>query len=492
MILKGSSDQRFLAKVQPQTWKNPTPLPLYDFVVIGGGASGISAAREAVRLGAEHVALIEGNRLGGDRLAFGTVPMLSLTVAAREAKELTDILARKGAFSEAMEMMRRKRAKLADNLSAERLQEEGISLFFGHARFHHPKEIVVERSGEVLQIAFHKALITSGARAVIPRFSGVETVPYRTFETVFDIEKLPERMVIWGGNSTAVEAAQTFSRFGCRVTLIDQAERLLSDAEPHVSDAMERILSEEGVRIKLHTSVLEGSSSGEEIKLRLSRFGNEELLETDEFLIAAGKTANVDHLSLDLAGIETTTGGVLVDNTLRTTTKQIFACGDVIGERFAGQTAEAQATLAVRNGLKGGRERFDRLVIPHVIYTDPEIAHVGALAEVMTEKGIEFRRLSINFSETDRGVIGEEDGELELLLAADGTILGATVIHPLAGELLAEITLAMTHRLPLQALAGIHRPFATRIRALTELAEEELRRQPKQSGWKNWLRHLKK
>lgn len=492
MLTQGSSDQRFTAKVQPSNWQNPPPASRYDFLVIGGGASGVAAAREAKLCGAQKVALIEATRLGGDRLAHGAVPMLSLLAGSREAAQVSDVIVRQRAFTECLEMMRRKRAKLADAISADRLTEEGIDLFFGHARFDTPTEVVVEQSGELLQLEFTKALITSGARPTIPQLPGFETISYRTPETIFELERIPERLAILGAGAQGVEMAQAFARFGCRVSLIDKSERLLPEAEHRASELLERALAEDGVQIKLHTSVVGVQSVNRAIQLRLNRFGNDELLEVDELLVAVGRTPNIENLSLELAGVETVQNGIFVNDTLQSTSKQIYACGDVIGERLSRQTAEAQAIMAVRNALTGSKKRLSQLIVPWVLFTQPEVAHVGMNSELLNAQEIAFRRLSINFTEQERGVIEEEDGELELLVNSDGIILGASAIHPLAGELLAEVTLAMAHHLPLQALAGIHRPFATRIRALSQLAEEELRLRPKSSRLKRFLIALKK
>lgn len=479
MELHGSSDQRYASMVQPAHWENPTPATRYDLVVIGGGASGIAAAREAKLCGAKHVALIEATRLGGDRLTHGTVPFLSLLTGARKAAHITDIIERNRHFVQTLEMMRRKRAKLASAISAERLVEEGIDLFFGTARFHSPSEVMIDWSGNSELLLFSKALITTGARATIPQLAGFDQIPFRTPETLYDFEKVPERMAILGGGGQGVEIAQVFARFGTRVTLIDKADRLISEAELYASDLLERTLADNGVQIKLHTSVTSAKKVEGALQLQINRLGNDELLEVDEVAIAIGTTPNTHNLSLELAGVETVQNGVFINDNLQTTNRQIYACGNVIGDRLSRQTAEAQAILAVRNAIRGERGKLSELVAPWLIFTDPEIAHVGSSSEELTAKEIPFQRLAIDFTDQERGVIEEEEGVLEILIAPNGTILGASAIHSIAGELLAEISLAMARKLKLQDLAGVHRPFATRIRALSDLAEEQKRLQPK-------------
>ena len=477
MLANDTSDQRFLEKVHPSRPVRPDIPDRYDFLVIGGGASGIAAAREAKRLGAARIALVEAGILGGDRLAYGAVPMLALLGGARRAARAADLPEKRKIFAETLEMMRRKRNRLADACSAQRLAEEGIDVFFGYASFESPKSVSVRLGNERVELAFSKALVATGARPAVPAIPGFSELKLKNLGDMFDLERLPDRLAVLGAGAHGVEIAQAFARFGCETTLIDKADRVLPQAEERASELLSRQLEDDGVKLRLRAGVIEARQRADGVSLRIERFGNEEEILVDHLLVLAGRTPNVDGLSLDLCGAETSSGSVLIDEHLQTTAPGIYACGDVVALARSPQTAEAQATLAVRNALKFGREKISDLVVPWVAFTEPEIAHVGRTKAELERAGAEFRAVSVSFTEQDRGLLEEEDGEMELALGPKGEILGASVVHPFAGELLAEISLAMARGLKLQELAGIHRPFPTRIRALGELAEAERRHQ---------------
>ena len=477
MLANDTSDQRFLEKVRPLRPARPEIPARYDFLVIGGGASGIAAAREAKRLGAERIALVEAGILGGDRLAYGAVPMLALLGGARKAAKRADLSDKRRIFAETMEMMRRKRNRLADDCSAAKLTSEGIDLFFGRAAFDGPKSVAVDLGGEKVRLEFAKALIASGATNAVPQIPGFSELKPLQLGDVFDFETLPERLAVMGAGPHGVEVAQAFARFGSEVYLIDKADRVLPQGEERASELLLRQLEEDGVKVRLLAGVLEARQRENGVQLQIERFGNDERIEVDRFLVFAGRVPNVKGLALENCGVEVSSGAVLVNGHLQTTARGIYACGDVVALARSPQSAEAQATLAVRNALKFGRESISDLVVPWVAFTEPEIAHVGRTEAELKAAGAEFRKVGISFTEQERGLIEEEDGEMEILLGPKGEILGADAIHPIAGELLAEISLAMARGLKLQELAGIHRPFPTRIRALGELAEAERRRQ---------------
>src|SRR5437764_807160 len=228
-------DRQLVAHTFPEGWQNPRPEGRYNLVVIGAGTAGLVCAAGAAGLGAR-VALIEKNRLGGDCLNYGCVPSKALLRCARVAAAVRgagDYGVRVPApvevdFAEVMRRMRRLRAGISANDSAERFRGLGVDVFLGAARF--TGLGTVEVAGQTLRFA--RAVIATGARAAVPAIPGLAEAGYLTNETVFDLAALPRRLVVLGAGPIGCELAQAFRRFGSEVHLVNRSPALLAREEP--------------------------------------------------------------------------------------------------------------------------------------------------------------------------------------------------------------------------------------------------------------------
>ena len=194
-----------------------------------------------------------------------------------------------------------------------------------------------------------------------------------------------------------------------------------------------------------------------------------EVAEGDELLVAAGRAPNVEGLELKSAGVRADGSGVIVDGQLRTDNPVIYAVGDVCSEEKFTHAADAQARIAVQNALFFRRLEVRGLVVPRCTYTSPELAHVGYDPEGARAAGFQVDTITIPMAESDRAVLdGEQAGFLRLhLLRGSDRILGATVVSSHAGELISELSLAITHKLGLRKMGGIIRPYPTRSEVLS-------------------------
>ena len=473
-----AANLELLENAHPSDWVNPEPAPLYDLVVVGAGTAGLVAASGAAGLGAK-VALVERHLMGGDCLNYGCVPSKALLRCARAVEDVRraadfGVVVPAGAradFPRIMERMRRLRARIAPNDSARRFKAKGADVFLGDARF--AGRSVVEVEGKKLR--FKKALIATGARAEAPPIPGLAETGYRTNETVFSLTELPRRLLVLGGGPIGCELAQAFARFGSAVTLVHTHERVLPREDEDAAACVERALAKDGVRLILSARPVRAERRGPDKVLHVEAGGAAFEFAADELLVGAGRAPNIEGLGLEAAGVEyDAREGVRVDDFLRTTHPRIYAAGDVCSERKFTHLADFQARLALQNALFLGRRRASSLVVPWCTYTDPEVARVGLSERDAREGGVPFRTFVQKLEDVDRAILdGEEEGFVKVLVR-EGTdrLLGASIVARHAGDLISELTLAMTGGLGLTALGRAIHPYPTQAEAVRRLGDQ--------------------
>lgn len=494
MLPEHPDDQRLVAAVRPAHWVNPTPQGTYNLVVLGGGPAGLVAAFGAAGLGAR-VALVERDALGGDCLLHGCVPSKALLAVAHAAARVRaasalGISVPSGTVSvdaaAALDRLRRIRADIGPHDSAERLTREGVDVYFGEARFSGATTVSVAGT----ELRFAKALIATGAHATIPDVPGLRALRPLTHQSLFDLTALPPRLTVLGAGVVGCELAQAFARLGSTVTLLDAADRVLSREDGEASRRVAHQLQADGVALHLGITVDraeplgEHAGSGHRLCLADGR-----TVEGDALLVATGRAPNLD-LDLARAGVASTPSGIEVDDTLRTTNPRVYACGDVLGHTQYTHAADHQARAVLRNALFLGQARASSLVVPRVTYTDPEVAAVGLSAREAASRA-EVSTFTATLEETDRGRTDGASGHCAVHTDPQGRILGACIVAADAGELLAPLTLAMTHGITLGQLAQTIHPYPTRSELLFKVASayNRTRLTPRVKGWMaRWLR----
>lgn len=493
-------DVRLIENVHPPVWTPPMPASKYHVVVVGAGTAGLITSIAAAGLGAR-VALIEADRMGGDCLNVGCVPSKLLISAARALRA-----ARRGLrdgmmhgsdpvadFPAIMNRMRNVRGNISVHDSAARYKQQGVDVFFGRGEFVNGNTCVVNGT----PLNFRRAVICTGARAAVPNVSGLAEVGFLTNETVFNLTELPRRMVVLGGGPIGCELAQTFAAFGSHVTVIQKEPRILPRDSAAASEVVANAFRAEGITVISNalTSKVESAGSGK--RVIYSVVGEPEAsVECDEILVATGRAPNVAGLGLERLGIEfDVRNGVKVDASLRTSSPCIYAAGDVCSAFRFTHAADVMARVVVQNVLSLGSSKFDPKRIPWSTYTSPEVAGVGLTPAAAEKQGIPFREYTESFSRVDRAILdGETDGFVSILTGKkNDRILGATIVHPHAGELIGEVTMAMTHGIGLSKLSRSIRPYPTSSEVFKRVADscsrERLKPWVKQllGMWLRWL-----
>lgn len=468
-------NETLVSNVHPSDWINPEPLSRYNLVVIGAGTAGLITAAGAAGLGAK-VAVIERFLLGGDCLNVGCVPSKCLIRSSRAAEDIRTA-SQFGVsvadeprvdFSAVMERMRRLRAHISQNDSAQRFRDLGVDVFLGEGQFSGSNTIQVE--GKTLN--FKKAVIATGARAVHPPVEGLAEAGFLTNETVFSLTERPRRLAVVGGGPIGCELAQAFRRLGSQVTLIEMSAQFLAREDPEASRLLAETFRREGIDVRLSTRLEKVTSTDTEKQLHLEREGRKEVLGVEEIFVGVGRAPNVENLNLEAAGVKYNKRGVLVNDYLQTTNSRIYGAGDVCMRWKFTHAADAAARIVIQNALFLGRKKLSALTMPWCTYTDPELAHVGMYEREAREKGLEVDQFVRPLSEVDRGIIDGETGFVKVLVKK-GTdqILGATIVARHAGEMISEISLAIVGGIGLKTLSNVIHPYPTQTEAIRQTAD---------------------
>jgi pyruvate/2-oxoglutarate dehydrogenase complex dihydrolipoamide dehydrogenase (E3) component len=341
--------------------------------------------------------------------------------------------------------------------------------------------------GTVLR--FKKALIATGARPARPPIPGLEEAGYLTYENVFDLTECPKRLLVIGGGPVGCELAQAFARLGSRVILVQDEAMFLVNEERDAAQLLSDALARDGIEIHLDTQTTGVRVEGGDKVADLVNNATKSTVRVDQILVGVGAAPNVEGLGLEAAGVAyDKTGGVHIDDFLRTTNRRIFAAGDVCGETRFPHVEGAAGRIVVANALYSGRRRLSAEVMPWCTFTDPEIAHVGMYVTEARRRNIPVMTFTILMHQVARAITdGEEDGFVKLhVREGTATILGATVVASHAGDLINEISLAMSAKLDLRALARVNQPYPTQSQAINLAARAYVASRPKLIP--TWLR----
>jgi len=432
-----------------------------NMIVIGAGSGGLVASYIAAAVKAK-VTLIEKHKMGGDCLNTGCVPSKALIRSARYLDQIrrSEEYGLKAAsvdfdFAEVMQRVQGVVKKVEPHDSVERFTGLGVEVIEGAALIKDP--YTVEVNGQTLTA--RNIVVATGARPFVPPIEGIDQIDYLTSDNLWEIRELPKRLVVLGGGPIGCELAQSFARFGSKVSIVEMAPRLMIREDDDVAEIVTQRFESGGIDVLTGHRAKQFKVEGGEKILLAEVDGKDIELQFDQVLVAVGRVANTTGFGLEELGVKISDRRTVeVNDFLQTNFPNIYACGDVAGPYQFTHTAAHQAWYAAVNSLFGQIKRFkvDYSVIPFATFTDPEVGRVGLNELDAQAQGVAYEVTRYGLDDLDRAIADGEDHGFVKVLTVPGKdkILGATIVGEHAGDLIAEFVTAMRHGLGLNKILG--------------------------------------
>lgn len=442
----------------------------YDLVVLGGGPAGYPAAIRASQLGAG-VCLIEKGPLGGTCLNWGCIPTKTLHGLAHliEQAGQGERLGAEGSIRPEAESLFEHKREVVSSLvgGIERLIEKrNIDLVRGTGRLIGPGEIDVEGVGLIKGKALLVA--TGSSEAILPglEFDGEKIL---NSTDILDLGRIPESLIVVGGGVIGCEFASIFNALGSRVTIIEMLPSIIATEDAQIVRFLQTFFKKKGIGLKLRTKVEEAETSNSGVACKLE---SGEEIEAELLLVSVGRRPNIAGIGLEELGVETGSGGIVVNDRMETNVEGLYAAGDVTGGLLLAHVATREGIVAAENAL-GGSSRVDYSAMPSTIYTLPEVSRVGLTEEQAKELGTAIVTGRFPFAANGKAKgLGEEEGFVKWVASKeDGRLLGLHIIGPQATELLAAGIIAVERGMTADEFGAAVFPHPTLSESLAEAAE---------------------
>ncbi|MDP7143066.1 MAG: dihydrolipoyl dehydrogenase [Alphaproteobacteria bacterium] len=422
----------------------------FDVIVIGAGPGGYVCAIRAAQLGLKTACVEKRDTLGGTCLNIGCIPSKALLHASEKYSEaenhFADFGIKTGKVSLDLKAMMKHKDDVVDS------NTKGIEFLFKKNKITWLKGAgSIPAKGEVkvgkdTYKAKHIVIATGSDVASLP---GIEIDEKKVVSSTgaLELTKVPNKMVVIGGGVIGLEMAAVWSRLGASVTVIEYMNKILPPMDNEISKEAQKIFKKQGLDFKLSTKVTEvkNTKSGVKLTTEPANGGDAETLDADIVLVAVGRKAYTDKLGLDKVGVKTDDRGrIETDGHFKTNVDGIYAIGDVIAGPMLAHKAEEEGVVLAEM-LAGQSGHIDYNLIPGVVYTWPEVAEVGKTEEQLKDEGVDYKVGKFPFMANGRArAMGAIDGFVKILAdAKTDQVLGAHIIGPEAGTLIAEITAVM-------------------------------------------------
>ncbi len=432
----------------------------YDIAIIGAGSAGLVVASASATMGAR-VLLVENRKMGGDCLNYGCVPSKAFLKAAHLAKSMkkADSYGLKDAtftsdIKSTMAYVQSVIAQIEPHDSVERFESLGVHVMLGQGKIVDNQHIRVDNK----VYSARRIVISTGSTAAIPPIPGLSEVDFYTNENIFEMERLPKKLVVLGGGPIGLELGQGFCFLGSEVHVIDGLPKLFAKDEAEVSDIMQEQFLKDGMNLHLGAKIVKLEKFEKGTRITIEKDGEAKTLECDAVLVSLGRIPNTQNLGLEEAGVDVDEKGFIkVDNRLQTSLKHVYACGDVHGGYMFTHVAGYEASVVIKNALvysKLSKASYNN--IAWTTYTSPKVAHVGMLTSEAEKKGISYKTITLPIGGTDRAKTEDDQvGFIKVLVDSKKKVLGATIVGEKADEIIPVLSLLVAKKWKLSTVNAI-------------------------------------
>ncbi len=429
----------------------------YDLAIIGKGAAAFSAAIKISELTSNQIkiAMIGYGPIGGTCVNVGCVPSKYLIEASKNfemaKKPLYDGIKADASidFDKFMESLngfvsderKEKYEKVIKNF-------DNIDLYDGKAKFLDKNTVAVNND----RITAFNFLIATGSKTFIPDIKGL--TDYYTSENIWNIRKIPEKLVILGSGEVAIELAYAFSNFGSEVHIFNRSDRILKGFDEDITDNLRKIMENHG--IKFHTGV-----NINEIKSKTLSYGNNSV-NFDEIIVATGRIPNIDDLDLNKAGIKFNNRGIIVDKYFKTSNENIYAAGDCVDQELKLETLAGKEGAVSAENIFGSEKTVNIKNVPWVVFCDPNVASVGYTEKELKSMNIKYNIRKIDLKNVVKAnILKSNDGIAKVISDENGTIIGVQVLAPNAAEFIIEGVYLIQNKLTYNDIINSSHVFPT-------------------------------
>jgi len=454
----------------------------FNLITIGGGSAAFAAAIKAAELGAT-VAIVEEGVIGGTCLNKGCIPTKNLLRAGeiyygsgKHDFAGINLKSKRLNFSALIEQKDKlvkelRKSKYLDILKS----NPAIKFIKGRAEFLSDKEVKVGK--DILKA--EQFIIATGASPSILPIDGLDKVEYLTSTEALDLKKLPKSMLILGGRFVALEFAQMYNHFGTKVAVLQRSQTIIPDDEEEISIALQKFLTDEGIKIVTGVKILSVKEEGG-IKIVTCEIGGKKKnFKAESLLMATGRSPNTSGLGLEKIGVKLNDkGAIIVDDEMRTSAPNIWAAGDVTGEPMLVTVAAHQGAVAAQNATDDCCHRkADLSVVPHAIFTHPQVASVGFKEKEAIEKGYKVKTRVLDFHLVPKAAVIRDMMGLIKMIVEDGTdiILGVHILSPEAGDIIHEATLSVKNKMTIHEIIDIIHVYPTLSESIKIVAQSFLK-----------------
>lgn len=455
-------------KVVGEIESNKNKATHYDLIIIGGGSAAFAAAIKASELEKKVLMINDGLPIGGTCVNVGCVPSKTLIRTAEQfhnANHPNFSSIKSGNNKINFKEVIGQKTVLVEELRKHKYvnvlkDDSNVTILKAYGKL--IDKNTVEADGK--KYSAENILIATGSNTFVTDIPGLKGINYLTNETLYDLEELPDHLLVIGGRYIALENAQMFARLGSKVTILQRSFRIIPDEMPDLTETLKEFLEEEGIKIKTGVKIKSVENKNGKIFVNVSVKDEEEIIEGTHIFVATGRKGNTKGLGLEKVGFEFHKQDFIKTNEyMQTSIPNIYAAGDVTGEYLFVYSAAYEGSLAVENMFNENTKKKDYSVFPSVIFTDPQVAGVGMDENQAYENKIDYEVSTIQLKDVPRSLVARNTrGFIKLIRNKENDkLIGARILASEGSELLMEISLAIKYGITVKELKQMFHPYLT-------------------------------